>query len=328
MTITLKSKPGLSSTTALSIPDEWSASWFRGFINNMLKGADVRNAVGAGGITVSGNISSPYATITYSGSGALTAPVVINSTAGQVSLTVNTAPGQNGLVVNNSSGSQALTVAANGAVTTTYSAGGIAFKINVTGGAADLNLSADANNSTYLQFTPNASAASSYIGASGAASGIVTGDSANDIGIRSAGLINFANQNSAARIGYFDANGNLNINNGAGSLSPVYAGIPQNSQAGTTYTTVLADANKHIYMGGTTAKTFTIAANVSVAYPIGTAITFVNSGSGIATIAINSDTLYWGNSGATGPRTLGLVGVATALKFTTTAWVISGAGLT
>jgi hypothetical protein len=59
----LKSKPGLSGTTTLSIPKDWDATWFRWLIHNQLKGADVRNAVGVNGIIVSGNIASPYATI-------------------------------------------------------------------------------------------------------------------------------------------------------------------------------------------------------------------------------------------------------------------------
>jgi hypothetical protein len=63
MVLALKSKPGLTGASALSIPKDWDATWFRGFINNLLKGADVRNAVGVNGITVSGTIASPYATI-------------------------------------------------------------------------------------------------------------------------------------------------------------------------------------------------------------------------------------------------------------------------
>ncbi len=82
-------------------------------------------------------------------------------------------------------------------------------------------------------------------------------------------------------------------------------------------------------MDGAAAKTFTIAANASVAYPIGTAITFVNSASGIATIAINSDALYWGRIRGYWPRALGLVGVATALEITIQPLgVTSGAGFT
>lgn len=59
----LVSKPGLTSTTTLSIPKSWDPAWFRGFINNQLKGGDVRNAVGANGISVTGNIASPYGAI-------------------------------------------------------------------------------------------------------------------------------------------------------------------------------------------------------------------------------------------------------------------------
>ena len=57
-----------------------------------------------------------------------------------------------------------------------------------------------------------------------------------------------------------------------------YLNIPQNSQSG-AYTLVLADAGKHIFhpVGDNNARTFTIPANSSVAYPIGTAITFMAS---------------------------------------------------
>src|SRR5271163_3020082 len=77
MAIALASKPGLSSTTTLNIPAAWDATWFRNLINNQLKGADVRNAVGSGGIVVSGNISSPYATIGFGAPVTLPGPVTI-----------------------------------------------------------------------------------------------------------------------------------------------------------------------------------------------------------------------------------------------------------
>jgi hypothetical protein len=63
MPLALVSKPGLTGASALSIPEKWDKAWFRGFINNLLKGADVRNAVGANGIVITGTIASPYATI-------------------------------------------------------------------------------------------------------------------------------------------------------------------------------------------------------------------------------------------------------------------------
>jgi hypothetical protein len=108
------------------------------------------------------------------------------------------------------------------------------------------------------------------------------------------------------------------------------AGIPQNSQS-TAYTLVLADANKHILhpSADTTARTMTIPANSSVAYPIGTALTFVNqNAAGVMTIAITTDTMRLAGAGTTGSRTLAANGIATALKITSTEWIISGSGLT
>ena len=108
-----------------------------------------------------------------------------------------------------------------------------------------------------------------------------------------------------------------------------YLNIPINSQSA-AYTTVLADAGKTILHPSTdaNARTFTIAANASVAYDVGTAITFINMTSQVVTIAINSDTLYLAGTGSTGSRSLAQYGMATAVKLTSTTWIISGTGLT
>lgn len=109
----------------------------------------------------------------------------------------------------------------------------------------------------------------------------------------------------------------------------LYAGIPQNSQS-TAYTLVLSDAGKHILhpSADTTARTFTIPANASVAFPVNTAVTFVNQNAGgVITIAITTDTMRLAGAGTTGSRTLAANGVATALKITSTEWIISGVGL-
>jgi hypothetical protein len=103
--------------------------------------------------------------------------------------------------------------------------------------------------------------------------------------------------------------------------------IPQNSQSA-AYTTVLADRGKHIFhpASDNNARTFTIAANASVPYPLGSVITFVNKINTV-TIAINSDTLTWAEDGSTGSRTLAANGIATAIKIGTTEWLVSGVGL-
>jgi hypothetical protein len=111
---------------------------------------------------------------------------------------------------------------------------------------------------------------------------------------------------------------------------PLFSNIPQNSQSA-AYTLVLADAQKHILhpSADTTARIFTIPANSSVAFPIGTAVTFVNQASGgVITIAITTDTMRLAGAGTTGSRTLAANGIATALKLTATEWIISGTGLT
>jgi hypothetical protein len=108
-----------------------------------------------------------------------------------------------------------------------------------------------------------------------------------------------------------------------------YKNIPQNSQSA-AYTLVLGDAGKHIFHPSTdaNARTFTIPANSSVAYPIGTAITFINMTSQVVTIAITTDTMYLSSAGTTGSRSLAQYGSATAIKMTSTTWLISGSGLT
>lgn len=106
--------------------------------------------------------------------------------------------------------------------------------------------------------------------------------------------------------------------------------VPQNSKSA-DYTLVLADSGKHILhpSADTTARTFTIPANSSVAYPIGTALTFVNQNAGgVVTIAITTDTMRLAGAGTTGSRTLAANGIATALKLTATEWLISGTNLT
>jgi hypothetical protein len=109
-----------------------------------------------------------------------------------------------------------------------------------------------------------------------------------------------------------------------------YLNIPQNSQSA-SYTLVIGDSGKSIYhpSADTSARTWTIPANSSVAFPIGTAVTFINDTSaGTITISITSDTLVLAGTGTTGSRTLAANGMATAIKMTSTRWMISGSGLT
>jgi hypothetical protein len=108
-----------------------------------------------------------------------------------------------------------------------------------------------------------------------------------------------------------------------------FRNTPVNSQSA-DYTLVLADSGKTIFhpAADNTARTFTIPANSSVAYPVGTVLTFVNLAAADVTIAITTDTMYLAGDGTTGSRTLAEYGIASAVKLASTDWLISGNGLT
>src|SRR5271166_6454343 len=154
----LISKPGITSVSTLSIPKTWDATWFRNFIQNQLKGADVRNAVGVNGISVTGNIASPYAQIglvgpvTIRGPGTLPGPALalVISTADGYAITlsdgVNTQAfigfggitledlqigclGANGITFMTSSINR-VEISANGTVTVKAPSSGIALTVN------------------------------------------------------------------------------------------------------------------------------------------------------------------------------------------------------
>jgi len=120
------------------------------------------------------------------------------------------------------------------------------------------------------------------------------------------------------------ATGGTGGTGGTGATGPT--NLPENSQSA-SYTTVLGDGGGCIYhpSADTTARTWTIDSNANVAYPVGTTLTFINDTSaGTITIAITSDTLVLAGTGGTGSRTLTAGNVATAIKMTTTRWMISG----
>lgn len=106
-------------------------------------------------------------------------------------------------------------------------------------------------------------------------------------------------------------------------------GVPQNNQS-SDYTAVLSDAGKHLFhpAADTTARTFTIPANASVAFEVGTELTFVNQqGAGLVTIAIDNDTLLSESDGAAGSFTLAANKIAKILKIAPTEWMLSGSAI-
>jgi hypothetical protein len=140
---------------------------------------------------------------------------------------------------------------------------------------------------------------------------------------------NADNQSPTGRVTLL-ASGELQLTD-VGPTSTLAAGtkaVVRNRQD-SSYTLVLSDAGKSIVgYGSTASQTWTIPANGSVAYPLGTSITFCNMRSVSCSIACTTDTMYLAGTGGTGTRTLAAYGWATAVKVDTTNWMIGGIGLT
>lgn len=169
----------------------------------------------------------------------------------------------------------------------------------------------------------------------GATDGAVGGpaysfDLDTDTGIYRVGSNNFAFVSGGNTVADIVAaiTGSVRIMDYGSTLQVVgFRNIPQNAQTG-NYTMVLGDSGKHIYHANAAgAAAYTIPANASVAFDIGTVITFINRSATSITIAITTDTLTWSVGGATGTRTLAQYGLATATKITATEWLLTGVNI-
>jgi hypothetical protein len=119
------------------------------------------------------------------------------------------------------------------------------------------------------------------------------------------------------------------INTGSGTKALLSSNREQNSQSA-NYTLVLADAGKQVIHpdGAGAGDTFTIPANASVAFPIGTEIVVINRDSNTLALAITTDTLIQAGTSNTGTRTLAANAVATLYKVSSETWLVDGPGIT
>lgn len=111
--------------------------------------------------------------------------------------------------------------------------------------------------------------------------------------------------------------------NGSAWVNKYVQAIPTttNAQTGTTYTPVLSDAGKIIEISNSSAITLTIPTNANVAYPVGTQITILQTGSGQITVADPAG----GTLNATpGKKLRTQWSSATLLKRATDTWVLIG----
>lgn len=129
--------------------------------------------------------------------------------------------------------------------------------------------------------------------------------------------------------GIITANGGINIATPLTTPTTTeggYMGTPVVTQD-STYTFVLADRGKTYYHTSVTAHSYTIPANGTVAFPIGTIIAIENeNGAGNLTLSITTDTLRW--SASTGSRTIAANGSAAVKKVASTVWRLVGNGIT
>lgn len=88
-----------------------------------------------------------------------------------------------------------------------------------------------------------------------------------------------------------------------------------------SYTTVLADAGKLVTVSSTSATTVTIPLNATVAYPVGTVLSFANLNTGAVTIAATSGATL---SSPAGARITTQYAQASAVKIGTDTWLLSG----
>lgn len=132
---------------------------------------------------------------------------------------------------------------------------------------------------------------------------------------------------SSTEIGYLDGvtssiqtqiDSKLAISTASTTYAPL--NLTQNVQTETTYTFVLTDAGKLVELNNSSAITVTVPTNASVAYPIGTQINILQTGSGQVTVSAGSTTV----NATPGLKLRAQWSSATLIKRNTDTWVLVG----
>jgi len=139
----------------------------------------------------------------------------------------------------------------------------------------------------------------------------------------------------AAALGYTPLNKagdtatNLVLANSAlATASAGYLGCPVNEQDA-AYAFVLADAGKMVRGNNGSSMNYTLPANASVAFPVGTAIVVRNVGAGtISIVPASGVTIELAGGATTGTVALAQYGLATMIQESANHWVVSGTGVT
>ena len=140
-----------------------------------------------------------------------------------------------------------------------------------------------------------------------------------------------ANSTGTSQTFAFDVSGNLtvpgNVVANVSGYSIGYRDIPQVAFTGNV-TMAAADAGKHYYSTQSTDYTLTIDDNGNVSWPVGTAVSVVNRGTGNITVAQTAGvSLYLAGNSTAGNRVVTTYGMATLLNVAANVWMINGTGV-
>jgi len=104
-----------------------------------------------------------------------------------------------------------------------------------------------------------------------------------------------------------------------------YLNVPQNSQSA-AYGLLLTDAGKSIYhpVGDANNRQYTIPANGTIAFPVGTVISFINDSPNDVTVVITTDVLAYADMGTITTLTIPQFNMATITKVLSNRWLASG----
>jgi hypothetical protein len=97
--------------------------------------------------------------------------------------------------------------------------------------------------------------------------------------------------------------------------------VPENAQAGTSYTLAIADAGRLVTLNNAAAITLTIPTNTAVAFPVGTRIDLVQYGAGQVTVGGSGVTI---RSSGSKLKLAGQYSGATLWKKATNEWLLIG----
>jgi hypothetical protein len=162
----------------------------------------------------------------------------------------------------------------------------------------------------------------------------VNAGSASGVFVSPAGLAAWTG--AAAALGFVPANraGDTLTNvvlafSSLATASGGYLGLPVNEQDA-SYAIALLDAGKMVRASSAAPISYILPSIAAVAYPIGTAITFRNAGTGVVTLVPGTGVTFM-KAGATSTASsvaLAQGALCTAVMEASNAWVISGVGIT